>query len=350
MKGFALTSIFIVVGLLTAFYVGFSPNFQASIDANDEELRTLDDKVVIEFSHVVAQNTPKGRAAEYFAELVNEKTEGWVQVNTHPNGVLYEAQEEFAALKNNEVQMIAPAFSEITVHDPNWKVMDLPFLFRDTNEVHEAFEGTLGESLFTSIEQRGFRGLAFWDNNFKQFTNNESPLRTPDELANQTHRVMPSDVLKGTLEAFGAEAVSYPFNQVYQRLQNGDIDGTENTFSNIYSKGFYDHQRYVTNTSHNYLGYAVLTNPSFWDALPLEYQEAIIEALDQTTEWLRDHSNEMNNEAKEQLKSIEGVIFIDSSNVNFEEWEQTVESIYDEYVPTLSPSIQEEVQKIRKEK
>lgn len=339
MKTMVSLIIMIVIGLGVAFYVGFGSLFAGEPVAEDHELKAVSDTYVIHFSHVVAENTPKGLAASQFADRVSEKTDGWVDVRIYPNGIRYTAQDEFDALKQNEVQMIAPAFSEITVHDPNWYVWDLPYVFDHEADVREIFEGEAGTYLFESIAKRGYKGIAYWDNGFKQITTNTSFIIRPEDLQGRTFRTMPSDVLKDTYRLAGAIPVTYPFNEVYERLRDEDIDATENTLSNIHSKGFFQYQDYLTLTNHNYLGYAVLMNPGFWEALPESYQRAVMEAMEETTQWLREHSSDLNAQSLRSLKFSEHIHVYEQRESEKEKWRKFFEPIYEEYEGIISSDI-----------
>lgn len=349
MRGAITIISFIFLGLLTAFYIGFGIEDRSETIAIDYELEGLNEKYILKFSHVVAENTPKGMAANKLAELVYEKTDGWVEIQVYPNGMLYEAQEEFPALLQNEVHIIAPAFSEITVHDPKWFVMDLPFLFDDLYEVQQAFEGRMGNLLTSSIEQHGYKMVAFWDNSFKQITNNVRPIENLEDLNLLKMRVMPSELLIDMYRTFSVEPYIIPFNEVYNLLNNDVIDGTENTLSNIFSKGFYTHQKYMTISNHNYLGYAVLMNPKFFNTLPLEYQNSIMEAIDEVTTWLRDYAKQYEREILSGIISNSKVKIHYLSQEDRERWKDKLQFIYDKYEPIIGEEIMREVEKIQKD-
>lgn len=347
MKSLFSIILFLFGGIITAIYIGFGFNNSAELTAVDEELVGLHEKYTLKFSHVVARNTPKGLAAAYFAELVKEKTDGWVEIQIFPNGVLYNAQEEFDALKKGDVHIIAPAFSEVTLHDRKWLVWDLPFLFDNEVMVEQAFEGRVGEILLDSIERKGFRGIAFWDNGFKQLTNNEKPIIYPEDMRGLTFRVMPSEVLFKTYRSVGATAVTYPFNEVYNILQDGIVDGQENTVSNIYSKGFYKQQKYMTVSNHNYLGYVILVDPDFWSTIPEIYQESIQEAMDEVTLWLREHAKELNEEMLDRIASSSITEIYSLSEDEKVEWRKKLKPIYDEYELILGLELMEEIKKLK---
>ncbi|WP_017727047.1 TRAP transporter substrate-binding protein [Halalkalibacterium ligniniphilum] len=348
MKGLITTISFLVLGAFAAIYIGFG--FERSEDdyAIDEELDGINEKIVLIFSHVVAENTPKGLAASRFANLVREKTDGWVEVQVFPNGLLYEAQEEFDALKENEVHLIAPALSEVTVHDPNWMIMDMPYLFKDEAMVRAAFDGEVGEILFESLSNQGFHGLTFWDNGFKQFTNNVRPIRKPEDVENLSMRVMPSEALIDTYQYLGASAHVYSFNEVYEILSGGTVDGTENTLSNIFSKGFYRQQEYMTVSNHSYLGYAVLMNESFWDTIPAEHQQSIEEAMKETTEWLRNHSTQLNKEMLKKLEDSEKIVIHELTEEERRAWQEHFAPLYEKYEEQIGNELFEKVRQLEK--
>ncbi|MFC0559336.1 TRAP transporter substrate-binding protein [Halalkalibacter alkalisediminis] len=343
MKGFVAIMSFLLIGIITAYHIGFGIHINSDPTAVDKEIEGLNEKYVLKFSHVVAENTPKGIAASMFAELVREKTDGWVDVQVFPNGILYEAQEEFDALMKNEVQMIAPAFSEITVHDSKWKVMDLPFVFDSEEKVMEAFDGKIGELLFESIEKQGYKGMAYWDNSFKQITNNTRPIIEPDDVDGMSFRVMPSEVLMDTYRTLGARPRVYSFNEVYEILSDGIVDGTENTLSNIYSKGFHQKQKYMTISNHNYLGYAVLMNDKYWSTLPVEHQENINQAMKEVTRWLRLYAKTHNAEMLDRIDAS-GLTTIHYLSVEEKElWREQLDPVYQKYAGTIGEEIMNEV-------
>lgn len=302
MKPWLGTFLFIAVGLFAAGLVGFYPAFTNGKAVIDDEQDGFDGRYVIKFSHVVAENTPKGLAAQRFADLVEEKTGNRVKVEVFPNGILYDESDEKQALKRGEVQMIAPSFSNLSVLLPEWAVMDLPYVFLSEDAVQEAFQGEVGQILFERLEESNMKGLAFWSNGFKQMTSNRGPLTHPSDFAGQRFRILPSRIIEEQFSALGAYTASIPFNEVYREFEAGTVDGGENTITNIYSKKFYKVQKYMTISNHGYLGYAVLMNKPFWDRLPPELQIAIEQAMEETTDWINRYAVQMDKRYLEQIK------------------------------------------------
>jgi C4-dicarboxylate-binding protein DctP len=185
---------------------------------------------------------------------------------------------------------------------PEWAVMDLPYAFVTEDAVQEAFQGEIGRMLFEGLEKRDMKGLAIWGNGFKQMTSNRGPLLAPSDFAGQRFRILPSRIIKAEFDAFGAHTAEIPFNEVYRELEAGNVDGGENTITNIYSKKFYKVQKYMTISNHAYLGYAVLINKPFWDRLPPELQTAVEEAMQETSEWVNRYNAQMDNQYLEKIE------------------------------------------------
>ncbi|MBW7642394.1 TRAP transporter substrate-binding protein [Geobacillus thermoleovorans] len=309
----------------------------------DDEQKGLKKQIIIYFSHVVAENTPKGLAAQKFAELVEQKTNGRVKVEVFPNGSLYSDGEELDALLRGDVQMIAPSFSKVTELVPEWQVLDLPFLFRDEDDVRRVFTGKVGAELLRMLEAKGIKGLAFWSNGFKQMMSTTRPLIAPDDFRGLRFRIMPSEVIEKQFRLLGGEPVAVSFDRVYQELEQHKFDGQENTISNIYSKGFYKFQPYITISNHGYLGYAVMMNQSFWDSLPKDIQQKMTEAMAEATRWNLEQSKEQNERELKQLERREDVFLYRLSEEEKRKWEQKFATLYDEFTRQFGSRLLNEI-------
>ncbi|ADI27914.1 TRAP transporter substrate-binding protein [Geobacillus sp. C56-T3] len=309
----------------------------------DDEQKGLKKQIIIYFSHVVAENTPKGLAAQKFAELVEQKTNGRVKVEVFPNGSLYSDGEELDALLRGDVQMIAPSFSKVTELVPEWQVLDLPFLFRDEDDVRRVFTGKVGAELLRMLEAKGMKGLAFWSNGFKQMMSTTRPLIAPDDFRGLRFRIMPSEVIEKQFRLLGGEPVAVSFDRVYQELEQHKFDGQENTISNIYSKGFYKFQPYITISNHGYLGYAVMMNQSFWDSLPKDIQQKMTEAMAEATRWNLEQSKEQNERELKQLERREDVFLYRLSEEEKRKWEQKFAPLYDEFTRQFGSRLLDEM-------
>ncbi|MGX1900376.1 TRAP transporter substrate-binding protein [Thermolongibacillus altinsuensis] len=310
----------------------------------DDEQKGLNKQIVIYFSHVVAENTPKGLAAQKFAQLVEEKTNGRVKVEVFPNGSLYSDEEEIDALMRGDVQMIAPSFSKVTELIPEWQVLDLPFIFEDYHDVEKVFTGEAGKQLLAMLEKKGMKGLALWSNGFKQMISNRHLLIEPRDFSGLKFRVMPSEILEKQFRLLGAEPIIVPFNHVYQSLEKHEFDGQENTISNICSKGFYQFQPYLTISNHGYLGYAVIVNQSFWERLPKEIQQKITEAMKETTIWNLKQSKRQNEQDLAKIKQNNKIHIYELTNKEREKWKQKFAPLYEEFEMEFGDKLLRQIQ------
>lgn len=306
------------------------------------------EKIVIKFSHVVAEDTPKGQAARRFARLVQERTGGRVEVQVFPNSTLYKDGEEMDALQQGAVQIIAPTTSKLGSLAPQWQLLDLPYLFQNEDEVHRALDGEVGQKLFAALEAHNVHPLAFWDNGFKQMTGSKGPLVHPRDFAGQTFRVMiNSRVLEEQFRCLGARATGLPFSDVYGALASGQVDGQENTMSNIYSQRFYEYQPYLTVSNHGYIGYVVLTSATFWRSLPPDIRRIIEETMAEVTLWEREQASRLNDENFRQIKESGKVQVHMQTAEERREWQEALEPLYRNFRPVIGADLLDEVFRLK---
>jgi C4-dicarboxylate-binding protein DctP len=261
------------------------------------------DKIVIKFSHVVAPDTPKGKAAAKFEELAEAYTNGAVDIEVYPNSQLYKDKEEMEALQLGAVQMLAPSlakFGPLGVQD--FEVFDLPFIFADYDALRKVTQGDVGKALLDKLQDKGITGLAYWDNGFKIMSAN-SPLKTPDDFLGLKMRIQSSKVIEAQMNALGAVPQVMAFSEVYQALQTGVVDGTENPPSNMYTQKMHEVQTHATVSNHGYLGYAVIVNKQFWDGLDPAVREGLEKAMAESTDYANQIAKEENDKALAAMKS-----------------------------------------------
>ena len=223
--------------------------------------------MVIKFSHVVAENTPKGQGALKFKELAEKKLPGKVQVQVFPSSQLFGDAKELEALLLGDVQLIAPSLSKFDRYTKKIQIFDLPFLFDDIDAVDRFQASPAGQSLLTSMKNRGLIGLGYWHNGMKQLSTNKDRLVRPEDVKGLKFRIQASDVLEAQFRALGANPQKMAFSEVYQALQTGVVDGQENTWSNIYSQKFHEVQKTIAETNHGVIDYMVVANAKWWDGL-----------------------------------------------------------------------------------
>jgi len=259
--------------------------------------------ISIKFSHVVAVDTPKGQAAEFFKKRAEELTQGKVKVEIYPNSQLYKDKEEMEALQIGAVQMLAPSlakFGPLGVKD--FEVFDLPFIFNNYDDLHKITKGEIGQKLLAKLEPKGIKGLAYWDNGFKSFSAN-TPIKTPGDLKGKKLRIQSSKVLEAQMQALKAIPQTMAFSEVYQALQTGVVDGTENPISNFYTQKMHEVQKYMTITDHGYLGYAVIVNKKFWEELPADVRTQLETAMVESTDSANKKKKKKNDQDLEAVKA-----------------------------------------------
>ncbi len=259
--------------------------------------------IVIKFSHVVAVDTPKGKGAEQFKKLAEERSKGRVKVEVYANSTLYKDGEEMEALSLGSVQMLAPSlakFGPLGVRE--FEVFDLPYIFDSYDELHKVTAGPAGAALFKKLESKGIVGLAYWDNGFKVLSANK-PLNLPSDCKGLKMRIQSSKVLEAQMRALGAIPQVMSFSEVYQALQTGVVDGTENPPSNMFTQKMHEVQKSTALTYHGYLGYAVITNKKFWDGLPADIRTTLDGAMRDATKYANSIAKEENDQSLEKMKA-----------------------------------------------
>lgn len=256
--------------------------------------------VEIKFSHVVAENTPKGQMALKFKELVEGKLAGKVTVNVFPNSQLFGDNKVLEAMQLGDVQMAAPSLSKFKKYTKKLQIFDLPFLFEDMDSVERFQKGAEGKKLLRSMERKGLLGLGYLHNGMKQLSAS-SPLKVPSDAKGKKFRIMSSDVLAEQFLAVDAMPVKKPFSEVFTLLQTKAIDGQENTWSNIYSKKFFEVQDYITESNHGVLDYMVVTSKEFWDSLPKDTRKEVHDALSQAIVYGNDIAAEKAQQDKQKI-------------------------------------------------
>ena len=261
-----------------------------------------DAPIIIKFSHVVAKDTPKGKAAEKFEELAEAATKGKVKIEIYPNSTLYKDKEELEALQLGAVQMLAPSLAKFgPLGVKEFELFDLPFIFADKKALAKITEGPIGRELLNKLDAKGILGLAYWDNGFKMMSSNR-PIHTPTDMKGLKMRIQASKVLDEQMRVLGANPQVMAFSEVYQALQTGVVDGAENPPSNLYTQKMHEVQKHLTVTNHGYIGYAVIVNKKFWDKLPVDVRTQLESAMREASKYANTIAQQENDRALEAVK------------------------------------------------
>lgn len=287
--------------------------------------------MVVKFSHVVADHTPKGLAAQKFKEVAEKKLPGKVQVQVFPNSQLFGDAKELEAVLLGDVQFIAPSLSKFDRYTKKLQVFDLPFMFDDLQAVDRFQSSPVGQGLLTSMTSRSLRGLAYWHNGLKELSTNRDRLVRPEDVKGLKFRIQASDVLEAQFRALGANPQKMAFSEVYQALQTGVVDGQENTWSNIWSQKFHEVQKTIAETNHGVIDYMVVTNAKWWDGLPADVRKGLGEAMAEATAHGNKLANDLNVQAREKIEAAGKAKIQKLSKDDVNAWRKAMEPVWKKF-------------------
>ncbi len=286
--------------------------------------------VVIKFSHVVAPDTPKGKGADRFKQLVEERSKGRIKVEVYPNSQLYKDKEELEALQLGSVQMLAPSLAKFgPLGVKEFEVFDLPFLFKDEAAFKAVTEGEVGKGLFAKLEGKGIKGLAYWDNGFHIMSANK-PLHAVADFKGLKMRIQSSKVLDAQMRALGAIPQVMAFSELYQALQSGVVDGTEGVASNFWTQKIFEVQKHITLSNHGHLAYALIINKKFYDGLPADLRAILDSAVKDATTYANAIAATENKEALDKIRASGKTTLYSLTPAETIEWKKALMPVHKE--------------------
>jgi C4-dicarboxylate-binding protein DctP len=295
-------------------------------------------QTVIKFSHVVAENTPKGQGALLFKKLAEERLPGKVKVEVFPSSQLFGDGKEMEALLLGDVQLIAPSLSKFDRYTTQIQVFDLPFLFNDIAAVHRFQNSPTGKGILNSLTKKGLTGLAYWDNGMKQLSA-KKPLQKPEDAKGLKFRIQASDILEAQFKAVGAIPQKLAFAEVYSALETGVVDGAENPWSNAYSQKFFEVQPYFTESDHGYLGYMVVANAKFWSGLPDDVRKTLEEILTEVTVEVDKSAQAFSDGDRQKIKDSGKTEILPLSAEQRAAWKAAMKPVYDKFTDKIGKEI-----------
>ncbi len=303
------------------------------------------EKMTVRFSHVVAEDTPKGKGAIKFAELVKQKSGGNIDVQVYANSSLYKDAEEFDALQKGQVEFLAPSTAKFSTTVPEWQVFDLPYIFSGSDGVKKVANGPVGQELYATLNKAGMQGLAIWDNGFRYPTNSKHPIKTAEDFKGLKFRVQ-GKVEESDMKALGAGAQVMAFSEVFGALQQGVVDAQANTWSNAYSQKFHEAQKYATLTGPmSYLCYAVVTNKDWWNGLKPETRKIFEDSMKEATDSVWSLAKQDNDDALAKIKASNRVEFYEMTPDQQAGLKKALQPVYDEFTPKIGKDLVDKVQK-----
>ncbi|WP_192985736.1 TRAP transporter substrate-binding protein [Pseudomonas sp. EggHat1] len=293
-------------------------------------VQAADAPILIKFAHVVADNTPKGQGALLFKQLAEERLPGRVKVEVYPNSSLFGDGKEMEALLLGDVQMLAPSLAKFEQYAKSVQIFDLPFLFDDMAAVDRFQASPEGRGLLTSMEDKNITGLAYWHNGLKVMSANK-PLRDPADARGLKFRVQASAVLEEQFKAVRANPRKMSFAEVYQGLQTGVVNGTENTWSNYYSQKVHEVQKYMTDSDHGLIDYMVITNTTFWKGLPDDVRAELETIMAEVSVEVNKQADDLNRTAKQDIAKAGTTEIIELTPQQRAQWREAMRPVWQKF-------------------
>ncbi|UED79397.1 DctP family TRAP transporter solute-binding subunit [Lysinibacillus sp. CD3-6] len=340
MKKWLLMSLMAVLVLALAACGGDKKEPASAPAAEGDGGYTKEKPLVIKFSHVTSIDSVKGKASEAFAKLVDEKTEGKVKVEVYPSSQLYGDNDELDALVSGNVHMIAPSVTKMVKIDPRWQYVDMPYLFEDEEHARKFFESDVAKTILESdqLAANDIKGLVFWENGFKHFSNNKHPLVNVEDFKGLKFRAQAGKVLEAQFKALHAGSATISFGETYAALQQGTVDGQENTFNNFDTQKYQEVQKYFSVSEHGRLDYAIFVNKPFWEKIPADLLKAVEDSLAEATTLAWELAAEENAKSYENIKNS-GIEVIELTAAQKEAIKAELEPVYEEFGKAITEEL-----------
>lgn len=294
--------------------------------------------IVIKYSHVNTDNTPKGVAALKFKELAEKYLDGKVKIEVYPNSTLFGDAQEMEALLLNDVQIIAPSLSKFERYTDRLQVFDLPFLFKNADAVSRFQNSTEGQDLLNSIRNRGYTGLGYIHNGMKQMSANRK-IRMPEDAKALRFRIQPSKVIEAQYQAVGAVPQKLAFSEVYQALQTGVVNGQENSWTSIYTMKFFEVQPYIVESNHGMMSFMVTVATRWWDKLPADIREGLARAIKESSAEANRMAEEMHQNNKKKIIESGKSEIITLTDKELEAWQRAMAPVWTKFEKAIGKDL-----------
>lgn len=331
-------SILLLVSVLIVAACGGNDKASDGNNEGNNNVNESDDKIVLKIVHDVAEDHIKGIGANLIKEKVKERLSDKVEVEVYPNSSLFEVEEGMEALQAGNVHIVAGATSKLVGYDPAYQLMDMPFLFSNADQIKNFLNEPAGQDFLAKVEEYDLKILDLWVGAFKQMTNNKHPIEKPEDLEGLKMRVMAGGLLEDQYTELGAGATIIPFGELYMALQQGTIDGQENTFIEIATSNLHEVQKYMTITNHAPATYPILTNKSFWEGLPDDIRTELDEIIAEVSQEVADMAESVAQENYETIANS-NIEITELSDAQREEFRNALQPLYEKYKDQIGEDV-----------
>ncbi len=295
---------------------------------------------VLKLGHIAESTHPYGKGADHFAELVKQKSKGEIEVKVFPSSSLGTQKELIEGMIYGTVDMTLTGTAELGTFQPQIGVFDMPFLFKDRAHAFKALD-TIGMELAKPLEAKGIKLLGYMENGIRHITNNVRPIKTPADMKGLKIRVQNNKVYVEMIKALGASATPMALAELYSGMQAGVVDGQENPSAQIYTKRFYEVQKYASLTGHSYAAEPFLISMATWKKLSPEHKALIESAATEAIAWQRKQAEKEDSELWDKIRKTGKMEVI---TVDRKPFVEATASVYKDLAKTVG---QENIDKIR---
>lgn len=313
-----------------------SSNDEGTTDEAEES--NSGEKITIKLVHEASEDHPQGIGADLFKELVDERLGDSVEVEVYPNASLFDIAEGLEALQAGNVQMLSGPTAALVGMDEAYQLYNMPFLFENSEQLRAFDKSEAGLELRSKVEKNNLKILNTWFGSFKQITNSKQTVKTPEDLEGLKMRVMAGGLLEEQYTMLGASAIVLPYSELYMALQQGTIDGQENSFTEIATANLYEVQDYLTVTNHAPGSYPLITNKEFWDGLPEDIRTELENIADEVEEEI---ANVVSDIEARDLAVLEesGIEITKLSSEELQAFKDAMMPLYDQYRDSIGADI-----------
>lgn len=273
----------------------------------------------------------------YFKELVEKNSNGRITVDVYHSSQLGDDREMMEALQRGEQEVTCPSTAPIVSFQPEFGVFDLPFLFPNAEAADAVLDGKIGQELLDSLSIVGLKGLAFWENGYRNLTNSKRAVYTPADVNGLKVRTMENPMHLDAWTTLGANPTPMAFGELFSAMQQGVVDGQENPWGTIYLQNFFEVQGFATDTGHVYSPFVLLIAEKFFNDLPEDLQKVVQDAAIASRDRERELNRKYNSEYKEKLKEVMTVVELTPAQKA--EFQSMVMPVYDTYSKAIGKDL-----------